>query len=186
MWRHREPFYLPYHEPALVIERQWNTCSFLLDTKPFVKWGKWESGPPSKRHPWPRHRTTRKSPLYIFEASGQPLHSAVSSNQVRWSCTWQRSLSRETNTGATDKIPAHNQSWRGCNHLTSNWPYQGHQVPYLVPRTAKCFCGQTLTIDYMFLVCAALQECRDLNYTAGSLDTLFETIPEICIAELLR
>ena len=26
---------------------------------------------------------------------------------------------------------------RGCNHPTSNWPYQGHQIPYLVPRTAN-------------------------------------------------
>ena len=31
-----------------------------------------------------------------------------------------RDLSRETNTGATKEIPAPNQSWRGCNHLTSN------------------------------------------------------------------
>ena len=54
------------------------------------------------------------------------------------SCTWQRSLSCETNTGATEEIQALNQSWRGCNHPTSNWPYQGHQGPYLVPRTAKC------------------------------------------------
>ena len=29
------------------------------------------------------------------------------------------------------------QSWRGCDHPTSNWPYQGHQIPYLVPRTAN-------------------------------------------------
>ena len=35
-----------------------------------------------------------------------------------------------------DLCPAPNQSWRGCNHPTSNWPYQGHQIPYLVPRTA--------------------------------------------------
>ena len=53
------------------------------------------------------------------------------------SCTWQRSLSCETNTGATEEVPAPNQSWRGCNHPTSNWPYQGHQIPYLVPRTAN-------------------------------------------------
>ena len=33
-WRHREPFYLPYHEPALVIEWQGHKCSFLLGTKP--------------------------------------------------------------------------------------------------------------------------------------------------------
>ena len=32
-------------------------------------------------------------------------------------------------------IPSH---WRGFNHPTSSWPYQDHQVPYLVPKTAKC------------------------------------------------
>ena len=37
--------------------------------------------------------------------------------------------------GPPKKIPALNQSWRGCNHLTSNRPYKGHQVPYLIPRT---------------------------------------------------
>ena len=47
-------------------------------------------------------------------------------------------LSRETNIGTSKKIPAFNQSWRGCNHLTSNWSYKGHKVPYVVPRTADC------------------------------------------------
>ena len=36
---------------------------------------------------------------------------------------------------SSEKVPAPNQSWRGCNHPTSNWPYQGHQIPYLIPRT---------------------------------------------------
>ena len=31
-WRHQEPLYLRYHEPAAVIEWQRHTCSFLLDT----------------------------------------------------------------------------------------------------------------------------------------------------------
>ena len=134
-WRHREPFYLPYHEPALVIEWQRHMCSFLLDTKPLWHWGKWKSGQTSKRDPPPRHRPTGKCPLYIFEDTGQLLHSEFGSNQVGCSCTWPRSLPRETNSGATKEIPALNQSWRGCDHPTSNWPYQGHQVPYLVPRT---------------------------------------------------
>ena len=47
-------------------------------------------------------------------------------------------LSRETNIRTTKEIPAPNQSWRDCNHPTSNWPYKGHQIPYLVPRTADC------------------------------------------------
>ena len=46
-WRHWEPVYLPYHEPALVIEWQGHTCSFLLGTKPLWHWRKWKSGPTS-------------------------------------------------------------------------------------------------------------------------------------------
>ena len=65
------------------------------------------------------------------------LHSEVGSNQVGCSCAWQRSLSCETNTGATEEVPAPNQSWRFYNHPTSNWPYHGHQIPYFVPRTAS-------------------------------------------------
>ena len=50
------------------------------------------------------------------------VNSYVGSNQVGCSCTWQRSLSRETNIGTPEEIPAPYQSWRGCNHQTSNWP----------------------------------------------------------------
>ena len=28
--------------------------------------------------------------------------------------------------------------WGGCDNLTTNWPYQGHKIPYLVPRTINC------------------------------------------------
>ena len=136
-WRHREPFYLPYHEPALVNEWQGHTRSFLLGTKPLWHWRKWKSWPTSKWDPRPRYRPTGKCSLYGYETTGQLLHSEVGSNQVGCSCTWQRSISYETNTGATEEVPAPNQSWRGCNHPTSNWPYQGHQIPYLVPRTAN-------------------------------------------------
>ena len=93
-------------------------------------------GQPAKRDPRPRYRPAGKCPLYRYETTGQLLHSEVGSNQVGCSCTWQRSLSCETNTGATEEVPAPEQSWRGCNHPTSNWPNQGHQIPYLVPRTA--------------------------------------------------
>ena len=83
-------------------------------------------------------RLIGKCPLYRFETIGQLPHSEVGSNQVGCSCTWQRSLSRETNIGAPEENPAPYQSWRGCNHQTSNWPYEGHQIPYLVPRTTDC------------------------------------------------
>ena len=49
-----------------------------------------------------------------------------------------RDLSREANIRATEEIPSPNQSWRCCYHPTSNWPYKGHHMPYLVPRTADC------------------------------------------------
>ena len=98
-WRHQQPFYLPYHEPALVIEWQGHTYSFLLDTKPLWHWRKWKSGPTSKRGHRPRYRPTGKCPLYRYETTGQLLHSEVGSNQVGCSCTWQRSLSCETNPG---------------------------------------------------------------------------------------
>ena len=54
------------------------------------------------------------------------------------------------------------------------------------PPTACHHCGQTLTFDHILLECAVLQECRDEYYTADSLNTLFETIPETCIVEFLR
>ena len=183
-WRHWEPFNLPYHEPALVIEWQGHTCSFLLGTKPLWHWRKWMSRPTSKRDPWPRYRPTGKCPLYRYETTGQLLHSEVGSNQLECSCTWQRSC--ETNTGAKEEVPASNQSWRGCNHPTSNWPYQGHQIPYLIPRTANWLSPLLSNTDHMLLECALLQECRDEYYTVDSLNALFETIPETCNVEFLR
>ena len=81
--------YLPYHEPALVIEWQGHTCSFLLGTKPLWHWRKWKSGPTSKRDPRPRYRPTGKCPPDRFETTGQLVHSEVVSNQVGCSCTWQ-------------------------------------------------------------------------------------------------
>ena len=66
--------------------------------------------PTSKRDPRPRYRPTGKCSLYRYETIGQLLHSEVGSNQVGCSCTWQKSLSCETNTGATKEIPAPNQS----------------------------------------------------------------------------
>ena len=73
----------------------------------------------------------------------------MSTIQIWSHCAWQRSLPRETNTGATKEIPALNQSWRGRYHLTSNWPYQGHQFLSRGPPTACHHCGQTPSIDHM-------------------------------------
>ena len=54
------------------------------------------------------------------------------------------------------------------------------------PPTACQHCGQTLTIEHMLLECTVLQQLRDKYYTAESLRTLFETIPEACIVEFPR
>ena len=86
-WTHWEPFYLSYHEPALAIERQGHTSSFLLDTKLLWHWGKWNRGPTSKWDSWSRYRPTGSYPLCSFEATDQLLHSAVVSSQVPCSCT---------------------------------------------------------------------------------------------------
>ena len=51
------------------------------------------------------------------------------------------------------------------------------------PPTACQHCGQTLTIEHMLLECTVLQQIRDEYYTADSLRTLFETIPETCIVK---
>ena len=40
-----------------------------------------------------------------------------------------------TNTRSSQEIPVPDNSWGRCNNLTSNWPQQGHKVPYLVLRT---------------------------------------------------
>ena len=47
------------------------------------------------------------------------------------------------------------------------------------PLAACHHCDQTLSIDHMLLECAVLQESRDEYYTTDSLNTLFETIPEL-------
>ena len=54
------------------------------------------------------------------------------------------------------------------------------------PPTFCQHCVQTLAIEHMLLECTVLQQIRDEYYTAESLRTFFETIPEACIVEFLR
>ena len=158
------------------------------NTKQLWHWRKQKSWPANKRDTGPRYRPSGKCPPCRFEATCQFLHPAVGSSQMECICTWPRSLSLETDTGATQDMKAPNRSGGGFYHLTSNWPYQGHQVPYFVlwTPTACHHCGQTLTIDHMLMECAVLQESRDEYYTVDTLIILFETIPESCIVEFLR
>ena len=175
MWRHREPFYLPYHEPALVIEWQGHKCSFLLGTKPLWHWRKWKSGPTSKRDPRPRYRPTGKCPLYRYETTGQPLHPEVGSNQVGCSCTWQRSLYiLKPTLGPPKKF----QCLTRAEEVVITRLRIGHtkatksHILSRGPPTGCHHCGQTLTIDLMLLECALLQECRDEYYTVDALNAL--------------
>ena len=40
------------------------------------------------------------------------------------------------------------KSWGDCTNQTSNWPYQVHKVPHLVPRTANCLSTLWPDFDY--------------------------------------
>ena len=119
------------------------------------------SGPTDKILPWPWHGPTcvyrKLKPLVNWH-----IQQLV---QTMWNVAIHgRYLS------LTEEIPALNQSWGG-NHATSNRPYEGHQVPYLVP---------------MLLECAVLQDSLREYYIADALNNLFKTIPETCMVELLR
>ena len=181
-----QPFYLPYHEPALVIE--------LSDRGTRVRFC-WipshcgiegnESGPTSKRGPRPRDKPTGKCPLYRFEATGQLAHSAVGSNHV----VHGRDLYLMKPTlGQPKKFQHLNRAEKvvitrlriGKTKATKS------HILSRGPPAACHHCGQTLSTDHILLECAVLQECRDEYYTADSLNTLFETIPETCIVEFLR
>ena len=137
-WRHREPFYLPYHEPALVTEWQGHTCLFLLDTKTLWHWRKWKSRPNSKRDPRPRYRLTGKCPLYLYEAPGQ-LHIQTLV-QTKWDVAVHgRDLYLAK---PTSEPPKKFQHLTRAEEIVITrlriWRYKGHQIPYLVPRTTDC------------------------------------------------
>ena len=111
-------------------------------------WGKIKSWPVSKWVPWPRHWLIGKSPLCRFKAINQLLYPAAGSDQMGCVHTWQRSLSLETNTRSTHEISAPNQSWGGYHHPASNWLYQGHEVPYLFPRTSDFLPSLWTDVDH--------------------------------------
>ena len=55
------------------------------------------------------------------------------------------------------------QEPRSCNKPTSNWPYQGCKITYLVPRVVDylpAYCCHTMTIEHMLLQCTVLQPSR--------------------------
>ena len=182
-WRHGEPIYLPYEHP-LVIEWLRHTCSFLLDTKPLWHWGKWKSGPASKRYLWPWHRP----PLTCIQfADFKPLVNSYiqRSVQIKWDVAVhdKRSLSLETKTRAAEEIPAHSWSWRGRNHPTSNWPYQGHQGPYLVPRTADYLSRLWSNADHWPSASGVYRKV--IMNTTLLTHWILSTVPGTCIIEFM-
>ena len=54
------------------------------------------------------------------------------------------------------------------------------------PPTTCQHCGHTLTIEHMLLECTVSQQSFYEYYTADSLWTLFEMVPDACIMEFLR
>ena len=159
-WRHWEPFYLPYHEPPLVVEWQRHTYSFLQDIKPLWHRWKWTSWLAGKGDSWPWHRSSGGCLPCRFETTGQ-LHPAAGSNRVGCSCTWQRSLFRKTHTlGPLKKF----QQLTKAEEVVITRLRIGHTKAtksHILSRgllTACHHCGQTLTIDHMLLECAVLQE----------------------------
>ena len=99
-----------------------------------------------------------------------------------------RSVTLETNTRATQEIVAPGKSWGDCNSTTSNWPYQGHKVPYLVWRPTDDYlpalwpnCNHWTRVP---VVCSVRAESWWILHS--SLGTFFETIPKACIIEFPR
>ena len=134
-WRHREPFYLPIMNLLWLLSDRGIRVRFCWIPSHCAFEGNERLDQLAKETP-----DQNIDPLTsVHYTDLKPLvNSAVGSNQVGCSNTWPRSLPGETNSGANKEIPALNQSWRGCDRPTSNWPYEGHQVSYLVLRSTGC------------------------------------------------
>ena len=156
------------------------------NSKPLWHWGKWKSGPTSKRDPTKIKTHWQVSTIQIWSHWSIPTLSSWF-KPSGCSHAWPRSLPRETNTGTTKEFPVLNQCWIGCDCPASYWPYHCYKVPYHVPRATGCLSPLWSNIEHwhtcMLLECAVSQECRDKYYATDSLRTLFETIPETCIVE---
>ena len=78
---------------------------------------------------------------------------------------------------------------RSCNNPTSNWPHQGHKVPYLVPRTTNNLPALWPDSDpptHAPGVYSVTTQSWRILHCWDSLGTLFGTVPEVCIVEFLR
>ena len=146
-WRHREPFYLPYHEPALVIEWQGHTCSFLLGIKPLWHWQKWKSGSTSKRDPLGNVHYTDMKPLvnsYIQKLVQTKWDVAVHGRDLYLVKPTLgppkkfQHLTRAEEVVITRLRIGHTKATK--SHILSRGPPTGCH-----------HCGQTLTIDHMLL-----------------------------------
>ena len=141
-------------------------CSFLLDTKPLWHWGKWRSGPTSKRDPRPREpmasvHYTELKPLvnsYIQHLLQTKWGVAVHGRDLylvkptlgqpkKFQC-----LTRDKEVVITRLRSGHTKATK--SHILSRGP-----------PTACHHCVQTLSIDLMLLEYAVVQECRDEYYT---------------------
>ena len=178
-WRHREPFYLPYHEPALVTE----------DTRVRFCWVPSHCGIDGNER-------VDQLAKEILDQDIDPLASVHYTdikplvNSTKWDVAVHgrylylvkptlgppkkfQHLTRAEEVVITRLQIGHTKAT--LSHILSRGPPTGCH-----------HCGQTLTIDHMLLECALLQERRDEYYTVDSLNALFKTISETCVVEFLR
>ena len=186
-WRHREPFNLPNHEPALVIEWQGYTFRFC--------WIPSHCGTDG----------TERVDQIANETVNQDIDPLPSVHYTDMkplvnSCV-QKLVQTKWDVAVHGRDPYLVKPALGppkkFQHLTraeevviTRLPI-GHtkatnsRILSRGPPTACHRCGQTLTIDHMLLECALLQECRDEYYKVDSLNALFETIPGTRVVEFL-
>ena len=81
----------------------------------------------------------------------------------------------EASTRFTKEMSVPNQIWAGYN-TTSNWSYQSHKVPCIVPWTT----------DYLSRLWAYIYQSRDKYYTTDSVKNIFETTPGTGVMRFLR
>ena len=163
-------------------------CSLLLGAKPLWHWGSWGSGPASKGNPWPLHKPANNCSLCRLK----PLVNSYIKKEVQ--TNWDVSIHGRHLYLVKPTLGPPKKS----QHLTraeevvitrlriGNTKATKSHILSRGPTTTCQHCGQTLTLEHMLLECTVLQHSRDEYYTADSLGTLFETLPEACIVEFLR
>ena len=89
--------------------------------------------------------------------SNQPLYPAGSLIYIWYSCTGRESLSRKTNTRATQEIPAPDEP--RFNYLTSNSPFQSHKSHSFFPINDPWLPATMVVKHYLSATCSWSVQC---------------------------